>query len=226
MNNLALVQEENPVEIRLRATAQELCGTAADIVIMTRPDLSYATDVVKAIKTRTKEIEEERTRIVKPFNDGVKAINARFKGMTAPLEEAESSVKGKMLAFQKDEERRANEEAARLAKIQRESDEKARQQAKEESNGDDIRSMPLPSAVEAAVAYNAPIHRPTTYGQTGAVSTVKKVWAFELLDIKALASARPDLVVVDTVKINQLIRGVGGEIPGLRIFENDVIQVR
>lgn len=223
MQNLALIQEENPVEIRLRATAQELCETAGDIMIMTRPDLSHATDIVKAIKTRTKEIEEERTRIVKPFNDGVKAINQRFKGMTAPLEEAEASVKSKMLAFQKDEERRANEEAARLAKIQREADEKARKEAEEQSNGDDIRSMPLPIKTEAVIA---PVHRPTTYGQTGAVSTVKKVWAFELLDIKALAAARPDLVSVDTVKINQLIRGVGGEIPGLRIFENDMIQVR
>lgn len=226
--NQALLQEENPIEIRLKATALELCEAASDIMIFSRPDLSHATDIVKTIKTRIKEIEDERTKIVKPFNDGVKAINARFKGMTSPLEDAEASVKAKMLTFQKAEEKRANEEAARIAKQQAELAEKARLEAesisKENGNDDDTRSMPTP--VELAIAVSAPLHRPTTYGQTGAVSTVKKVWAFEVTDIKALANARPDLVSVDTVKVNQLIRGVGGEIPGLRIFENEIIQVR
>ena len=230
MNNLAL-QEINPVEIKLKATALELCESASDTVIMTRPDLSHATDLVKTIKSRFKEIEDERKRIVKPFNDGVDAINGRFKGMTGPLLEAEAALKGKMLAFQKEEEKRANDEAVRVAKIQAEAAEKARQEAEEHAKAnpeaDDISSMPLPEKlIAAAVEVNMPIHRPTTYGQTGAVSTVKKVWAFEVTDIKALANARPDLVMVDTVKINQLIRGVGGEIPGLRIFQNETMSVR
>lgn len=227
MNQVALLQEEYPVEMRLRATAKELCDSATDVVIMTRADLSHATDLVKTIKSRHTEIEAERKRIVEPFNSGVKAINARFKAMTVPLEEAEASVKSVMLTFQKEEERRANEEAARLTKIQSEAAERAlkesQQISKENGNDDDIRAMPLPAAPLEIVA---PAHRATTYGQTGAVSTVKKVWAFEVADIKALANARPDLVVVDTVKVNQLIRGIGGEIPGLRIYENEIMQVR
>lgn len=222
---LSIVEQENQVEVRLRATAMELCESAGDIVIMTRPDLSHATDVVKAIKTRTKEIEDERTRIVKPFNEGVKAINARFKAMTAPLEDAETSLKGKMLTFQKEEERRAREEEARIAKAQQEAIEKSRKEQEEAaaSGGDDIRSMPIP---EAPIAIVAPIHKPTTYGQTGAVSTVKKTWAFEVVDIKALAAARPDLVRVDDVRVNQIIRGIGGDIAGLRIFQKEHVDVR
>lgn len=230
MNNLAVITQENEVEIQLRATASELCDNASSVMIFSRPDLSHATDLVKAIKMRTKEIEDERKRLVDPFNHGVKAINARFKAMTGPLEEAEASVKTKMLVFQKAEEKRATEEQERLAKIQREAEEKKRKEAediaKANPDADDIRSMPLPVAAELSVVSSMAVHRPTTYGQSGAVSTVKKVWAFEVTDIKALANARPDLVAVDTVKVNQLIRGVGGEIPGLRIFENEIMQVR
>jgi predicted secreted protein len=232
MQNLAVIEQENPVEIKLRNTSKELCEAAVDVMILTRHDLSHATDMVKIIKTRSKEIEEERTKLVKPFNEGVKAINARFKAMTAPLEEAEASIKAKMLTFQKEEERRAMEEAKRLEKVRLEAEEKARKESAEladklmAENGDsgDIRNMPLPAA--PAVAIVASLHRPTTYGQTGAVSTVKKVWTFEVTDIKALAAARPDLVLSNDVEINREIRGKGGDIAGLRIYEKEIMQVR
>jgi predicted secreted protein len=232
MQNLAVIEQENPVEIKLRNTSKELCEAAVDVMILTRHDLSHATDMVKIIKTRSKEIEEERTKLVKPFNEGVKAINARFKAMTAPLEEAEASIKAKMLTFQKEEERRAMEEAKRLEKVRLEAEEKARKESAEladklmAENGDsgDIRNMPLPTA--PAVAIVAPLHRPTTYGQTGAVSTVKKVWTFEVTDIRALAAARPDLVLSNDVEINREIRGKGGDIAGLRIYEKEIMQVR
>lgn len=221
MDNLAVVTEENPVEIRLRATAQELCASAEEVLIFSRPDLSNATDLVKTIKSRYNEIEAERKRLVEPFNTGVKAINGRFKAMTLPLEEAETALKAKMLAFQREEEKRANEEAARIAKVLQEAE--AKRLAEQVADETTLDRPELPAAQIAVVA---PAHRPTTYGQTGAVSTVKKVWAFELTDIAALAAARPDLVQVDTVRINQEIRGKGGEIPGLRIYENEIMQVR
>lgn len=225
MQNLAIVAEDNPVEIQLRNTSKELCELADDVLIMTRADLSATTDLVKVIKMRYKEIEEERTKLVKPFNEGVKAINARFKAMTAPLEEAEASVKGKMLTFQKEEERRAQEEAARLEKIRREAEEMALKEQEEAvaTGADDIRAMPIPIPIVDPIVST---HRPTTYGQTGAVSTVKRVWTFEVTDIKALAAARPDLVVINEVEVNREIRGKGGEIAGLRIYEKEIMQVR
>ncbi len=247
MQNLALIENETEVEVQFRASVKELCIAASDALIMTRPDLSQATDLVKTIKNRSKEIEDERTKLVKPFNEGVKAINGRFKAMAAPLEEAETVLKGKMLTFQKEEERRTREEQERLAKIQREEEAKRRaeweakekerlrmiaeEEAKRKASEDDsIRSMPMPEpepeVYVPAPVVQAPVHKATTYGQTGAVSTVKKQWTFDLTDIKALAAARPDLVMVDTVKINAEIRGKGGNISGLKIYEKDIISVR
>src|SRR5262249_35178220 len=163
------------------------------VIIMTRQDLSEATDLVKLIKVRAKEIEEERVSIVKPFNDGVKQINARFKAMLGPLEEAEADIKGKMLVFQKEEERKAEAERKRLEELQRERERKAaeeRQLAEEKARKEweeaearrkaeqpDAPPIPTPAptplpALPPAPAIVAPAHRPTTYGQTGAVSTV------------------------------------------------------
>lgn len=230
MDNLAIITDnqvtETPKEIQFRHTVQELCEAGSSVILMTRADLSHATDLVKIIKTRSKEIEEERTRLVKPFNEGVKAINSRFKAMTAPLDEAETEVKNKMLAFQREEKKRADEEVAKQEKIRQEALARAQKQAEEEAeNSPQDRPIGPPPMSEIPVSVVSQ-HRPTTYGQTGAVSTVKKQWTFDLLNIQALAAARPDLVVVDTVKINQEIRGRGGVIPGLNVYEKDVISVR
>jgi hypothetical protein len=240
--------QETPVEVQLRATSRQLCETATQVVIMSRQDLSEATDLVKLIKTRAKEIEEERTGMVKPFNEGVKQINSRFKAMLVPLEEAESDLKGKMLVFQQEEARKVEAERRRFEEAQREQqrkeaeerrvreeeERKAWEAAEAKRVAETPEAPPTPTPAPTPEPTMAPLvvappstqHRPTTYGQSGAVSTVKKQWAFEIVDIRALAAARPDLVSVDQVKVNQEIRGRGGDIPGLRIFQKDILQVK
>lgn len=205
----------------LVSTVSELVDAASGVVILSRSDLSEATDLVKVIKGRHREIEEERTRLVKPFNDGVKQINARFKSILQPLETAESDIKAKMLAFQQEEARAAEvarREAERLA-----AEEAARVAAEFAAENLDRPDLPPPPPMPVAVTPEAP---KSTYGAFGGVSTVKKVWAFEVLDIAALAAARPDLVTVDSAKVNAEIRGKGGDIPGLRVFEKETIAVR
>lgn len=221
MNNLALVTE-NDVEIQLRATVQELLTAAEDVVIMSRADLSQATDLVKAIKSRFRDAEDERKRLVKPFNDGVDAINARFKAMTVPLKDAEDGLKGKMLAFQQEEERRANEEAARQEKARKEAEEKRRAEAEAQAAESDRAPLPI-SLIERPVPPITPQHKPTTYGQTGAVSTVKKQWTFEVEDISKVPA---EYLLIDQVKVNQAVRAGARDIAGLRIFEKDILQVR
>lgn len=229
MNNIATIEQENPQREKfLISTVNELCESVDSVMIFSRPDLSHATDLLKMIKQRYKEFDGERTGMVKPFNEGVKKINARFKSILEPLEKAETELKSKMVQFQDAEEKRTREEAkiavAQAAKQAAEETARQQKDAEEASDGEyDRAALPeIPPPTPIVI----PQHKPTTYGQTGAVSTVKKQWTFELVDIKALAAARPDLVQVDPVKINQEIRGRGGDIPGLRIFEKSIIQVK
>lgn len=191
---------------------------ADEIVIFTRNDLSIATDICSEIKKRIKVIEDEREKIVRPINEGVKQVNNNFKTIRIPLEEAETRLKSSMLKFQQEEQRKADDERRKA-----EAAEKERIKKEQEDNADNNVIEPPKEIVTAA-----PIStfKPSTYGQTGATSTLKKVWKFEVTDISALATSRPDLVQVDQVKVNQEIRGQGGNIAGLRIFQDDVLQVR
>jgi len=228
MPNLALITDENDTEVQLRSTVTELCEAADSVAIFTRPDLSHATDLVKAIKDRARDIEDERKRLVKPFNDGVDAINGRFKAMRAPLLEAESVLKAKMLTFQQKEALEAEEERKRLEAEQRQREEEARKKQEEENaravdeSGDELDRAPMPVAEVIAAAVVSSF-KPTTYGQTGATSTVKKVWTGELVDIGQVPK---EYLLLDQVKVNQAIRAGAREIPGLRIFEKETIAIR
>lgn len=206
-------------ETRFVTSVKELCDAAQAVVILSPQDMRDASDLVKLIKVRHKEIEEERTGIVKPINDSVKRINERFKQILAPLVDAESSIKGMMLSYQQEETQKA--EAARREAEQKAAEERAAAEALAAESD----RAPFPVVVEPPIpAIKAPPQ--TIRGEYGSVSSVKKVWAFELDDIAALAAARPDLVAVDAAKVNAEIRGRGGDIPGLRIFEKEIISVR
>lgn len=206
-------------EARIVSTVAELCEVASFTPVKSHDELSKATDLVKLIKTRHKEYDTERTGLVKPLNDTVDKINARFKTILAPLKAAEDGIKAKMLSFQQEEGRKAAEARLVMEEHARKEREEAERLAAESDRA------PLPLAMAAPLPEPAPAAK-TAYGSYGGVSTVKKLWTWELLDIAELAASRPDLLMVDAVKVNAEIKGRGGDIPGLRIFERETIAIR
>lgn len=222
-------------ETQIRASVGELVSASKDVAIMTHADLSAATDLVKAIKQRAKEAEDARTKITKPINDGLREINSRFKAMMQPLLDAEAEVKRKMVRFQEAEERRAREEAARKEaerqeQLRREQEEADRRRAAEaQEAADPTLDRPDMPQIEQEPVYvppPAPIQpeiRKTTYGQSGAAFTAKKVWDYELVD---LAQVPVQFLSLDSTKVNQAVKAGLRDIPGLRIFEKTVASVR
>lgn len=226
----ALVVPETPTESQIKTSATALVAEALNLKIFTRSDLSYATDLVKTIKDRARAAEDERTRIVGPFNQGVKHINGRFKVITQPLEDAEVALKAKMLAFQRDEQRKAEEERQRLQReqTQRENEERERNREKDvervaiATEGEE-QDRATPPPIEVAPVEIASKFKPVTYGQTGAASTVRKVWASEIVDITLIPK---EFIVADQVKINQAVRAGIREIPGVRIFQKEEMVIK
>lgn len=206
-------------EDKLVNSVSSLVEAATYLKVTTPEELSNATDIVKLIKTKHKEIDGERTALVKPLNDTVDRINGRFKTILAPLKTAEDEVKAKMLTFQQEEVRKA-EEARREA--ERKAAEETARIAKEQAEA----APDAPVAIVEVVPVLPPAAPRTSYGSFGGTSSMKKVWVFELEDIQKLAAARPDLVTVDASKVNAEIKGKGGEIPGLKIYQKDTIAVR
>lgn len=217
----APTQPMQEVESTLRVAASVLIEQANDTVIMTAADVSAATDVLKAIKTRSNIIEDERTKITKPINEGVKQINARFKAIADPLLQAETVLKNKILKFQREEYNR----------------QEAERQRQEEAARQRLAAMPKVEVPLDRGGHQAPEiipHEPppvaeqprTVYGQSGATSTVKKVWACEVTDVVELAKHNKEWVTPDMPKLNKAIQAGVRDIPGVRVFQKEILQVK
>jgi hypothetical protein len=215
----ALQKTDN--EIKIQSMAEKAIEKANSMVIDSEANLTLATDVLKFIKDKIKQAETERKAIVAPFNDGVKAINGRFKTITEPLEKAENDLKRKMLVFQQDLEKKRREEEEAKRKELEEYAKSIAEQAKE--SGDTETAKEITKQVN--IAMNKPIEIEKVRGSTGALSTIRKTWAYEVVDIKALAAARPDLVQENGVAIRKEL-GEGVEIAGLRIYQTESLSIR
>jgi hypothetical protein len=115
--NLAAIQ--TPDETQLTTRAQAALRMVESMTIESDEDYVNASDELKAIKAKATSLETQRTGITQPINEALRAINALFKGPGAFLEQAEKTIKGKMLSYSAEKERiaaearrKAEEEAA------------------------------------------------------------------------------------------------------------------
>lgn len=87
-------------ETQISANVQTLCERANSIEVWDEDSANACADIAKFISSAIKIAEDERKSIVSPFNNGVKAINNRFKKITDPLNAALAVVKGRLLTYQ------------------------------------------------------------------------------------------------------------------------------
>lgn len=99
-----------PIKRRITTVSKQVEG----YVITSAEDLTVATDTLSIIKTISKDMESHRKGRVDPLNAEVKAINAEYKPLSADLGKAEDYIKGEMLKYQEEVDRKAAEEAAKL----------------------------------------------------------------------------------------------------------------
>lgn len=115
MNDLIIPSRNELEDLRVRLNIPALLDAAVSVEVWDETSATHATDVAKLLSEALRATESERKTIVKPFNDGVKAINQRFKDLVQPLNDALAGVRSKLLTFQK-EQRRLAEEQARAAR--------------------------------------------------------------------------------------------------------------
>ncbi len=114
--------------------AQRALANAADFTVDSDEMLEAAGDDLKAVKGLQKRVEEQRVSITGPLNQAVKAINELFRAPANYLAEAESKLKGSMIAYTQEQERKA-EIARRAAEevARRERDRLAEEQRQQEA---------------------------------------------------------------------------------------------
>lgn len=132
--NLSL-PDAGPIASRARSQLEFL----AKFEITGPQEYTLAAEELMAIKSRRTTLEAQRTAITGPINHALRAINALFRGPDDLLEQAETLVKGKMLAYEEAErarieaERKVAEEQARRVREEAEAQARAAQAAAQQA---------------------------------------------------------------------------------------------
>ena len=166
-----------------------------------------AIDDLTLISNLKRALEEKRKEYVGPLNDYVKTINAVFKQISQPLEDADKITRDKILAYRREQEdiRQKLEEAVRLQA------EALTQQAKA--------GLPV---TEVAPITPAPLPVPDKiYRDTGSLGTFKvRKW-----EVVNFAEVPDDYKVVDAARITKVIKAGIPSIPGIRIWDEEALRV-
>lgn len=194
--------------LKMLAESNQLLDYANAMVIATDGDYTTAVNDMVTIKNLKKALETRRVEYVKPLNDFVKGIQVDFKVITEPINQADIVLGGKMLGFQDKvrAQRQAEEEVNRLRMEAAQLEMKTKGEVTEP-----LDLVPVTAAAPKTVQAEA--------GSVG--SRMVKTWELEDMSLVPI-----DYMILDTVKINKVVKAGIPSIPGIRIFEKTVLTVR
>lgn len=219
MNTLPQTVEE--VTQTIMGDNKSLVQSAFGAIITDEKSHGIAVDILSTIKERLKSIETKRTEMVKPLNDHVKILNAGFKAAAEPLQDADKSLRPKVTAFQQKLESEKHQKAEEERKRREEELLAAADKKEEEGNTEGAGRL-----LDMAVSVKAKVEESGRGGFTGAKSSLVSRWVFEVTDIQALARENPELIMVDSVKVNALIKSGVRELAGVNIRQEQTLSVR
>lgn len=199
---------------------------ARTLAIATPDDYTEAAEALKGIKSLTKEIESCFGPLKQKASEAHKSIVAEEKKQLAPLVEAESLCKRKMLGYQDEQRRIAEAEQRRLQAI---ADEKARKEREALEAKAAAAKKPETQAkyAEAAAAVApAPVVYVPTAAPKIAGTSIRRTWKAAVVDHAAFfkfvcESKRDDLIMVNDKAIDSYAKSMGerASMPGVKFTE-------
>jgi len=189
--------------------AEGLLGYAQDRNIRTADDVQSATEDLNLIANLKKAMDEKKAEYLGPLNTHVKEVNATFKLLMEPILEADRLTRDKVMEWRADEKRKA-EEAEEINRLRLEAD------RKEAAANDGVISESAPPIEVPAT----PARRVETAVGTAGIQKVRK-W-----EVVSFADLPDDYKVADAGRITKQVKAGIGAIPGLRIYEEEVLTVK
>lgn len=196
------------VEAKLRQDAVAIASKASEVANIETPEQeARAVEFCSQAKIRIGMLETARTRLVKPLNDHVKMINAEFKSVISPMEEAIQIVKDGMTEYRRSETMKAAEEQKAMLE----------QEARLAARQGDVDSVQEIAKAHAEVEAAAPSIVRT---QTGKAS-FRTAYRFEIVDA---AQIPHEFLMPDEAKIKDAVKAAQGEITiaGVRVWKEEV----
>lgn len=212
----------------LQRTADSAIAMVQGFEITDATTFELGAEELRAIKSKLGQLDDQRKAITKPLDQAKAAVMDLFRGPVDLLTRAEGLIKGKLLAYEQEQRRIANE---------------ARQVAEREAQA--VRDKLMKDAAELAAAGHAGeahareqiaacvVAAPAPVAAAPKVSglSVRSSVEFEVVDKIALikhVAAHPELanlLIEDTVKLRAYVRGLGMscQLDGVRVFEKSTM---
>jgi len=228
--NTTTVTVHNPDQAYMARAAQSAIGLVEAFEIVDAASFELAADELRGIKRRAAELDEKRKAITKPLDDAKKAVMDLFRGPIELLTKAEGLLKGKMLDYQREEQRKANEARMLAEKAAQEERVRLRKEAEALAADGKHGEAALKEVVADMVA---PVSTHVEAPKVAGLSTRTTV-DFEVQDLHALVAhiaQRTELVGLiktDDVKLRAYVRGLGMacKLPGVKVFEKETLAAR
>lgn len=185
----------------VRTQASKALAAATALEIKTPEDMVAATDHLSKMKSVAKMIKARKEAITKPLMEALNSARDLFKPIEQDLASAEGTIKTKMLAYNAEQDRKAEEERIRLAKRVEKGTMKAETAVAKMEN---IQDAPT-----------------TTTGKVGQVST-RTVKKYRVTNESLIPR---EYLMPDMSKITEALK-VGKDVPGAEMYEEKVIAAR
>lgn len=201
---------------KLEQLQQEIAvieGVAANYIVTTPEQYADAGEQLMIVKSHQKVVEEERTKITKPMNDGLKAANAFFKKFSERLDSIESKFKTALIAYKTAEDQKLRADQAREEEKARKEREKLEAQAaKASAAGREERAAEL---LQRAAAVVAPIVIADAPSKVTGIS-MRDAWEYEVIDLSLVPR---EFMILNEKAVNAWVGSMKGDtkIPGIRV---------
>lgn len=226
-----VVTVTHPTEAALARGPAAAMEMANAFEIVDAETFALAADELKAVKSRLEKLDEQRRAITKPLDSAKAAVMALFRGPTEALEAAEKMLKGKLLDYQREEQRRADED-----RILREREAQAeREKLLAEANTLEESGKEGEAFAVRMVAYEV-VSGPTQTAPVPKVAGIStsETYTFEVVDMTALVqyiATRPELIclmAVDSINMRSYVRSLGSActLPGVHVSKKRSIRSR
>lgn len=249
--NLSLVRFGPTPSVEINQSAHDAkadaLGTAALVSVVTTPaQQEFAVGALRDIKAIKKGIEEARVAVKAPVLKLGKDIDECARVFCAELDAEDKRITTLVSTYQQAEIRKAHDaEAARQRELQRiEAERLAAEREAQRLADEEIRkARSLEQAEVAAVKAEQSVAKATQEAAVAKVAVytapsvsparaegmqVRRVPKFEVLDVRSLALARPDLVriEVNAAAVNKEILAGNTTISGLKCWVETGVGVR
>jgi hypothetical protein len=183
---------------------------AQTLTIATIEDNARATGDISIVSKLKKAIEGLRKEYVNPIRAHLDAINNTFKDYTAPLDQADILIRGKIKDYNLEQERKQKEQEAINAMRM-----EAAQRDAALNNGEISEPVNLVEVVEA------PQKSVTDLGS----ASMRDNWTYEVTDFTQVPD---DYKMLNTSAINAFVKSNKGTrtIPGILIYNDKTVVVR